>query len=124
MSELRDFAKKMVQPRRTLHVPQESHVECREIGVEKAYPVTVVLSKMGWVRTLRGHDVDVTLSFKTGDALAKTVKTMSDEPVILMGDQGRFYNLSPASLPSGKSMGEPVSKHCQFKWYAIDSDGV
>ncbi len=117
MSELRDFAKKMVQPRRTLHVPQEKvTLSAVKSVLEKAYPVTVVLSKMGWVRTLRGHDVDEnTLSFKTGDALAKTVKTMSDEPVILMGDQGRFYNLSPASLPGGKSMGEPVSKHCQFQ---------
>ena len=38
-------------------------------------PVTVVLSKAGWVRAAKGHDVDtVSLQYKSGDEFKLAVK--------------------------------------------------
>jgi len=72
-------------------------------------PVTVVCSKMGWVRAMKGHiALDSALKFKDGDAGRFAFHAETTDRVLLFASNGRFYTLSVANLPGGRGMGEPV----------------
>lgn len=82
-------------------VPLEAMIE-RE-------PVTVVCSKMGWVRAMKGHiDPGTSLKFKDGDEGRYLLHAETTDKVLLFGANGRFYTLPVTQLPGGRGMGEPV----------------
>ncbi len=82
-------------------VPLEAMIE-RE-------PVTVVCSRMGWIRAMRGHvALDQEFKFKDGDAGAFAFHAETTDRIVMFGSNGRFYTLSAANLPGGRGMGEPV----------------
>ena len=60
-------------------------------------PVTVVVSLKGWVRTMKGHEVDVAnLTFKAGDGLYGTFACRSvDTLYVLGGEEGLGEPLMP-----------------------------
>ena len=63
-------------------------------------PVTVVVSLKGWVRALKGHEVDAaTLAFKAGDALYGAFPCRSVDTLLVFGSNGRVYSVaaSPAA---------------------------
>ena len=73
-------------------------------------PVTVVVSAKGWVRALKGHEVEVTtLSFKPGDARAAHFACRSVDTLALLGSNGRSYSVAVASLPGGRGDGAPIT---------------
>ena len=85
----------------TEDVPLEAMIE-RE-------PITVVCSKMGWIRAMKGHiDLGQTLKFKDGDAGRFIFHAHTTDKLLVFGSNGRFYTLSAANLPGGRTMGEPV----------------
>ncbi|MCO8144626.1 DNA topoisomerase IV subunit A [Rhodovulum tesquicola] len=72
-------------------------------------PVTVVCSKMGWIRAMKGHLADgSSLKFKDGDEGRFLIAAETTDKLILFGANGRFYTLPVAQLPGGRGMGEPV----------------
>ncbi|WP_338549117.1 DNA topoisomerase IV subunit A [Roseovarius phycicola] len=72
-------------------------------------PITVVCSKMGWIRTMSGHiDLDRELKFKDGDEGRFTFHAETTDRLLVFGTNGRFYTLSAANLPGGRGMGEPL----------------
>jgi topoisomerase-4 subunit A len=73
-------------------------------------PITVVLSEKGWVRSAKGHDVNVAeLSYRTGDGLLMAVKGRSNDVLAFVDSTGRAYSLAPHTLPSARSQGEPLT---------------
>ena len=73
-------------------------------------PVTVVLSRSGWVRVAKGHDIDPrTLSYKTGDEYRVAVRGRSTQTAVFMDSTGRAYSLLAHTLPSARGQGEPLS---------------
>lgn len=79
-------------------------------SAQSSEPVTVILSEKGWVRMAKGHDIDPkNLSYKTGDGLRETAFGKMSQPALFMDTTGRFYSLAPATLPSARSQGEPLS---------------
>ncbi|MCL2468861.1 MAG: DNA topoisomerase IV subunit A [Alphaproteobacteria bacterium] len=71
--------------------------------------ITIVLSDKGWVRALRGHDLDnATIRYKEGDEEMFVFEAETTDKILLFGSNGRFYTLSGDKLPSGRSFGEPV----------------
>ena len=75
-----------------------------------AEPITVVLSKAGWIRAGKGHDLDPeTLSYKAGDEYGLHCTGKTNQLLILLDDHGRAYTLNPRELPSARSQGEPVT---------------
>ena len=77
-------------------------------------PVTVVVSAKGWVRALKGHEVDVgALAFKPGDGLYGTFACRSTDTLLVFGSpaqgSGRVYSVAVASLPGGRGDGVPVT---------------
>ncbi len=85
----------------TAEVPMEAMIE-RE-------PITVVCSKMGWVRAMTGHiALDRELKFKDGDASRYVFHAETTDRLLVFGSNGRFYTITGASLPGGRGMGEPL----------------
>ncbi len=75
-----------------------------------AEPVTVILSRKGWVRAAKGHGVDAAnLNYKAGDALLQAVEAQSHETAIFLDSTGRAYSVAIASMPSARSQGEPLT---------------
>ncbi len=82
-------------------VPLEAMIE-RE-------PITVVCSRMGWIRAMSGHiDLGRELKFKDGDEGRFVFHAETTDRLLVVGSNGRFYMLSAANLPGGRGMGEPV----------------
>jgi topoisomerase-4 subunit A len=77
-------------------------------------PVTVVVSAKGWVRALKGHEVDpAALQFKAGDGLLATFSCRSVETLLVFGTaakgSGRVYSVAVSGLPGGRGDGVPVT---------------
>jgi topoisomerase-4 subunit A len=73
-------------------------------------PVTVVVSLKGWVRALKGHEIDIaTLGFKAGDALYGAFPCRSVETLAVLGSNGRAYSVAVGALPGGRGDGAPIT---------------
>ena len=73
-------------------------------------PVTVVLSKQGWIRAAKGHDIDPTsLNYKAGDGYSISYAGRMNQPTLLFDSTGRSYTLDTHTLPSARGQGEPVT---------------
>jgi topoisomerase-4 subunit A len=72
-------------------------------------PITIVCSKMGWVRALSGHvDLARELKFKDGDEARFMFHAETTDRLLVFGTNGRFYTVSASNLPGGRGMGEPL----------------
>lgn len=81
-----------------------------ETALTPSEPVTVVVSKMGWIRAAKGHEIDpITLSYKQGDGFLTAARGRSSQLVVLMDNSGRTYALPANGLPSARGQGEPLT---------------
>ncbi|MFG1495027.1 DNA topoisomerase IV subunit A [Saccharospirillum sp. HFRX-1] len=97
--------------RRTRLVVREEAQAFNENQILPSEPVTVVLSKKGWIRAGKGHDIDPHgLSYKAGDGFAFAGPGKSNQPTVLLDSTGRTYTLPTHTLPSARGQGEPISK--------------
>ena len=72
-------------------------------------PMTVILSQKGWIRSMRGHGLDLSnTKFKEGDSFYLSTEIMSNERIVLISEDGRSFMLSADKLPSGRGHGEPI----------------
>ncbi|MFQ3184336.1 MAG: topoisomerase-4 subunit A [Octadecabacter sp.] len=72
-------------------------------------PVTIVCSKMGWIRAMTGHiDLARELKFKDGDEGRFVFHAQTTDRLLVFGSNGRFYTLGASVLPGGRGMGEPL----------------
>ena len=107
VKEIEADAKQHGDERRTLI--QEEKRTVAEVKVIDE-PVTVVVSMKGWVRALKGHEVDTgTLAFKAGDALYGTFACRSVDALLVFGSNGRVYSVSVNGLPGGRGDGVPIT---------------
>jgi len=105
--EIEADAKAHGDARRTL--VQEEKRAVAEIRVVDE-PVTVVVSAKGWVRALKGHEVDAaTLAFKAGDGLYGTFACRSVDTLVVLGSNGRSYSVAVGMLPGGRGDGTPIT---------------
>lgn len=83
-------------------------------------PVTVVFSKSDWVRTAKGHELDINaVSFRSGDSLDTYLKLRANDTVAIFDSTGQVFNLEVNNLPSIRGQGIPLSKN-----FSLDSDAV
>jgi topoisomerase-4 subunit A len=105
--EIEADAKAHGDERRTLIEEQKRAVA--EVRVVDE-PVTVAVSLRGWVRALKGHEVDANqLAFKSGDSLYGTFACRSVDTLLVFGSDGRVYSVAVAALPSGRGDGQPIT---------------
>jgi len=86
--------------------------ETAEVSVEamiEREPITVICSKMGWIRAMKGHvDLAAEQKFKDGDGPRFAFHAETTDKILLVGSNGRFFTVLGANLPGGRGMGEPV----------------
>ncbi|MFD1794361.1 DNA topoisomerase IV subunit A [Paracoccus aurantiacus] len=72
-------------------------------------PITVILSRMGWIRAMKGHQpLDAEVKFRDGDGPYMALHAETTDKLMMFGSNGRFYTLSANDLPGGRGLGEPV----------------
>lgn len=87
--------------------PVEQEISLEAL-IEKE-PITVICSKMGWIRAMKGHlDKDADVKFKEGDGPGFALHAQTTDKILLFGTNGRFYTLGCDKLPGGRGHGEPV----------------
>jgi topoisomerase-4 subunit A len=108
--ELLADAKKFGDARRSPLVQREAAQAISETELVPSEPVTVVLSKKGWIRSAKGHDVEAAaLSYRDGDGLLQAVRGRSTQQVAFLDSTGRSYSALAHTLPSARGNGEPLS---------------
>ncbi len=117
-ARLKTFIKKEIEAdtklygddRRCAIVERDAAMAISDEDLTPSLPMTVVLSKMGWVRAANGSDIDpTTLVYKGGDSYKASAVGRSNQVVIFISDLGRSYTVEIKDLPSARSQGEPLS---------------
>lgn len=114
LKEIADDTKKFGDPRRTL-IEAVAPVASAEIAVPDE-PVTVILSRNGWVRTRQGHGIDpATITYKAGDFPLLVEEARTTWPLVVVDTKGRAYSVRVSDLPGGRGDGAPLSTMIDFQ---------
>ncbi|MEJ8569790.1 DNA topoisomerase IV subunit A [Elongatibacter sediminis] len=96
--------------RRSRLVERSAAQPMKQEQIIPSEPVTIVLSKSGWVRAAKGHDIDAAaLNYKAGDEYQHSAAGRSNEQAVFLDASGRAYALVAHTLPSARGLGEPLS---------------
>ncbi|MFZ2648702.1 MAG: DNA topoisomerase IV subunit A [Burkholderiaceae bacterium] len=107
IKEIEADARQHGDERRTL-IQQDKRASAEVRIVDE--PVTVVVSMKGWVRALKGHEVEPgVLAFKAGDAMYGTFACRSVDALLVFGSNGRVYCVSVNALPGGRGDGVAIT---------------
>jgi topoisomerase-4 subunit A len=108
--ELKSDAEEYGDERRTRLVEREAAQAISEAELLTSEPTTVVLSRLGWVRAAKGHDIDArALSYKTGDEFQAAASGRNLQQAVFIDSTGRAYSLDAHQLPAARGYGEPLS---------------
>jgi topoisomerase-4 subunit A len=108
--ELEADAEEYGDPRRTRLVEREAAQAISETALLSVEPVTVVLSRLGWVRAAKGHDIDArALSWKSGDEFQAAARGKNLQQAVFIDSTGRAYSIDAHQLPAARGYGEPLS---------------
>ncbi|MBM3366783.1 MAG: DNA topoisomerase IV subunit A [Betaproteobacteria bacterium] len=107
VKELEADAKAYGDERRTLIKPEERAAIERTVLEE---PLTVILSKKGWVRARTGHGVDMdAVNFKDGDGRYLELECKTTDTLTVLASGGKAFSVDAAALPSGRGDGAPMN---------------
>lgn len=96
--------------RRTRLVERRAARALDETALTPSEPTTVALSRQGWVRAAKGHEVDAaTLTYKSGDGFLDQARGRSNQSAVFLDDTGRAYALPAHGLASARGYGEPLT---------------
>ncbi len=91
----------VVAPSAPVAIDLDAHVERERI--------TVLLSRQGWLRAVRGHDAALDgQRFKEGDSLHLAVACETVDRLCLFASSGRAFTLRAGDIPRGRGDGQPV----------------
>lgn len=108
--EISADVEKFGDPRRSPCVVRSESQALKEEDVLPNEPITVILSKNGWIRAAKGYDVDgKELSYKSGDEFKSQTNARSNQQVIFFDSEGKVYCLPGHTLPSARGQGEPLT---------------
>jgi topoisomerase-4 subunit A len=108
--ELMEDAEQYGDARRSRIVVREAAQALKEEDLVASEPCTIILSQAGWVRAAKGHEIDPgTLNFKAGDEYRHAARGRSNQQAVFLDSTGRAYALPAHTLPSARSLGEPLT---------------
>ncbi len=108
-AEVREDAERFGDKRRTF-IEEAERITVSDVQTVVDEPVTVILSRNGFLRSRQGHGIDrAALSWKEGDGPLAIIETRTVTPVVLFGGNGRVFNLKATDMPGGKGDGVPVA---------------
>ncbi|MAZ77306.1 MAG: DNA topoisomerase IV subunit A [Legionellaceae bacterium] len=109
-NEIKEDIEAYGDERRSPLVQREEAVAMKAEDVLPTEPVTVVLSSKGWIRAAKGHEVDaMSLNYKSGDQFQSFARGKSNQPAVFFDSTGRVYSVPAHSMPSARSLGEPLT---------------
>jgi len=107
VSEIEADAKRFGDKRRTLIEAVAPVALSRTVPDE---PLTVTLSRHGWIRSRQGHGLDATqFGWKAGDGPLAILDTRTVHPVVVLDTLGRSYTIRASDIPGGRGDGVPVT---------------
>ncbi len=87
--------------------------EAKEISEDSLVPsttMTIILSKMGWVRAATGADIDAkAMTYRSGDDFLSQATGKSNGQAVFITNLGRAYTVDVKDLPSARGQGEPLT---------------
>ena len=108
--EIREDAEMYGDERRCKIVARPVAQALEVTEIVPAEPITVVVSRAGWIRAAKGHDIDAAaLEYKSGDEFLASAKGKTNQLLALLDSKGRAYQLPANELPSARGHGEPVT---------------
>ncbi|MFN4148966.1 MAG: DNA gyrase subunit A, partial [Rhodocyclaceae bacterium] len=114
LQEITEDAKKFGDARRTL-IEAVAPLTLAEVTIPDE-PVTVIVSKNGWVRTRQGHGLDpASIAYKTGDFPFLVAESRTTWPLVILDTNGRAYSVRVADLPGGRGDGVPITTLIDFQ---------
>jgi topoisomerase-4 subunit A len=117
--EVREDAERFGDARRTV-IEEAERITVSMVETVVDEPVTVILSRNGFLRSRSGHGIDRSgLTWKEGDAELAIHETRTVHPIVLFGANGRVFNVRAAELPGGKGDGAPASSLVDTQGTAI-----
>ena len=109
-NELKEIKDKFGDERNS---PIESSSDAKAFSEEEmvtSEAVTIILSKAGWIRSAKGHDVEASnLTYRGDDKLQHFAKGRNNQTAVFFDSGGKAYSLQAHSLPSARGMGEPLT---------------
>lgn len=110
IEELEADMKEHGNPRMSPVVERKEATALKESDLVPSEPITAILSKAGWIRAAKGHDVDATgMSFRSGDSYQAHVRSKSNEKIHIMDNTGRSYSIDAHTLASARGQGDPLT---------------
>lgn len=108
--EIIETVKEFADERRSPLILREEAKALSESDLMPSETVTVVMSKMGWVRSAKGQDIDVEgLNYKAGDSFCSAAVGKSNQSAVFIDTTGRSFALPAHTLPSARGQGEPLT---------------
>ena len=112
--EIGEDAKRFGDGRRTL-LEAVAPMTQVEVSVPDE-PVTVIISRNGWVRARQGHGVDPAgITYKTGDDAWRVMEARTVWPLVIIDNHGRAYSIKVSDLPGGRGDGAPLNTMVDFQ---------
>lgn len=72
-------------------------------------PITIICSKMGWIRSMKGHNLDLSaVKYKEGDQQQFTIETYTTDNIIICSSNGKFFTILADNIAKGKGQGESI----------------
>jgi len=79
-----------------------------EAFIEKE-PITILCSKMGWIRAVKGHSDDLSdVKYKEGDEERFALRAFTTDKLLVFATDGRFFTIQCDKIPRGKGQGDPI----------------
>ncbi len=105
------FSDYELSERQTLIEPEEeSYRTSFQDDTTDDYPVTVVLSENGWIRSYKGHSVDPnSFKFRDGDGVKYIAESSRSQELLFIISEGRSFSLALDQLKKDKGYGEPLN---------------
>ncbi|MDF2940054.1 MAG: topoisomerase subunit [Gammaproteobacteria bacterium] len=110
--ELKVIRDEFGDERKSSIVERAAAIAMKEEDMMPTESVTVVLSKLGWVRCAKGHEIKGSdLQYKAGDEFLAEAEGKSNQQVVFLDSTGRSYSMLAHKLPSARGQGEPLTGH-------------
>jgi topoisomerase-4 subunit A len=91
------------------NAPSLVDVDTLEEAMIEKEPVTVICSRKGWIKAMKGHGfTPKDIKYKDGDRGRFVIEAQTTDKLMVMGTNGRFYTIGCDKLPSGRGFGEPL----------------
>lgn len=129
------FAYDSILGARRTKIDNELALQNTEISIE-AYvakePITIICSQMGWIKAIKGHDLNPdSFRYKDGDGAKYILEVYTTDKILLFTSTGKFYTLLAHTVSLTKGDGDPINILFDFEKdeqiiemlnYAIDNE--